>query len=197
MDNAPLLPAPAEEGHWTNRSTSTVEAKRWLLCILNKALGGEPEVTTIHCLKSTAPSWAGKAGLSAEVRQILGHHSTGKKSHEIYNRDLLAEPLRQFDQLLQRIKTGAFLPDASRSGMISQAEGQDPRDVFRKEPSDSESSESSSTDSSSKDDSLGSDQYPEEAYNPIIEKRNLESRFSHVQAQQNTSCTPVSRGHHQ
>ena len=82
-------PAPTEEGQWTNRSTSTEEAKKWMLCILSKALGGDPEATTIHCLKSTALSWAGTAGLSPEVRQILGHHSTGKKSHEIYNRDLL------------------------------------------------------------------------------------------------------------
>ena len=74
---------------------STLEAKRWLLCVLKKALGKDPDATTIHCLKSTALRWAGKAGLGTEVRQVLGHHSTGKKSHETYNRDLLAEPLRQ------------------------------------------------------------------------------------------------------
>ena len=116
LHNVPLLAAPTEDGEWTNRSTSTLEAKRWLLRVLKKALGKDPDATTIHCLKikSTALSWAGQAGLGTEVTQVLGHHSTGKKSHEIYNRDLLAEPLRQLESLLQRIRTGAFLPDDSR-----------------------------------------------------------------------------------
>ena len=63
LHNTPLLAAPTTDGDWTNRSTSTVEAKRWLLCLLKKSLGRDPEATTIHCLKSTALSWAGKAGL--------------------------------------------------------------------------------------------------------------------------------------
>ena len=132
LRNVPLLPAPTEEGQWTNRSTSTVEAKRGLLSILSRALGRDPEMTTIHCLKSTALSWAGKAGLNAETRQVLGHHSTGKRSHEIYNRDLLAEPIRQLELILQRIRTGAFLPDASRSGMITDPNKEDPSITFRK-----------------------------------------------------------------
>ena len=31
--NVSLLPAPAEEGRCTNRSTSTQEAKKWLLSV--------------------------------------------------------------------------------------------------------------------------------------------------------------------
>ena len=77
IHNVQLLAAPTEDGEWTNRSTSTLEAKRWLLCVLKKALGKDPDATTIHCFKSTALSWAGKAGLGTEVRQVLGHHSTG------------------------------------------------------------------------------------------------------------------------
>ena len=128
--------------------------------------------TTIHCLKSTALSWAGKTGLSAEVRQILGHHSTGKKSHEIYNRDLLADPLQQFDLLLQRIRTGAFLPDSSRSDMMTSAANEDPKDVYRPDPTVDESSKSSSTDSSSENESLGSDQYQDIVYDPILQKES-------------------------
>ena len=155
LHNTPLLAAPTTDGDWTNRSTSTVEAKRWLLCLLKKSLGRDPEATTIHCLKSTALSWAGKAGIGTEARQVLGHHSTGKKSHEIYNRDLLADPLRQLESLLQRIRTGAFVPDASRSGMVSQVTTTDPASTYQAAPdvdkvSDS-ISESSSTDSSSDD----------------------------------------------
>ena len=155
LHNTPLLAAPTTDGDWTNRSTSTVEAKRWLLCLLKKSLGRDPEATTIHCLKSTALSWAGKAGIGTEARQVLGHHSTGKKSHEIYNRDLLADPLRQLESLLQRIRTGAFVPDASRSGMVSQVTTTDPASTYQAaldvdKVSDS-ISESSSTDSSSDD----------------------------------------------
>ena len=160
LHSIPLLPAPTEEGGWTNRSTSAQEAKKWLLSILSRALDGEPEMTTIHCLKSIALSWAGKAGLSAETRQVLGHHSTGKHSHEIYNRDLLAEPIRQLELVLQRIRTGSCLPDASRSGMITV---EDPAKNFRIEEDDSESSESSSTDSPSDAATLHSDEYPKDA----------------------------------
>ena len=63
IHNVPLLAAPTEDGEWINRCTSTLEAKRWLLCVLKKALGKDVDATTIHCLKSTALSWAGKAGL--------------------------------------------------------------------------------------------------------------------------------------
>ena len=128
-------------------------------------------MTTIHCLKSTALSWAGKAGFSAETRQVLGHHSTGEHSHEIYNRDLLAEPIRQLELILQRIRTcRGFSPDASRSGMIAEPSKEDPSNSFGKAESNSDSSESSSTDSSSDADTLCWDQYPDDVYDPILEK---------------------------
>ena len=177
LDQVPLLPAPTEEGQWTDRSTSTLEAQKWLLSILCRALGQDPHATTMHCLKSTALSWAGKAGLSAEVRQILGHHSTGKKSHEVYNRDLLADPLRQFDLLLQRIRTGVFLPDSSRSGMMTSTANEDPKDVYRPDPTVDGSSEGGWTDSSSEDESLGSDQYPDTVYDPILQKESWNPDF--------------------
>ena len=122
-------------------------------------------------LKSTALSWAGKAGLGTEVRQVLGHHSTGKKPHEIYNRDLLAEPLRQLESLLQRIRTGAFLPDASRSGMVTEKKISDPASTYKMAPIPEEASdscsESSSTDSSSTEQSSQEDELPG-LYDPIV-----------------------------
>ena len=66
LRNVPLLPAPTEEGRWTNRSTSTLEAKNPLLEEHSSQLGWK--------------SWTECTGK---------HHSTGKHSHEIYNRDLL------------------------------------------------------------------------------------------------------------
>ena len=51
LDQVPLPPAPTEEGQWTDRSTSTLEAKKWLLSILCRALGQDPDATTIPSLQ--------------------------------------------------------------------------------------------------------------------------------------------------
>ena len=176
IHNVPLLAAPTEDG-------------RWLLCVLKKALGKDPEATTIHCVKSTAFSWAGRAGLGT-VRQVLGHHSTGKKPHEIYNRDLLAEPLRQLESLLQRVRTGAFLPDTSQSGMVTDKTTSDPASTYKMAPvpeeassscSESSSTEYSDTEQSSQDDELPGLYDPivtPEVWNPLLFKM-----FKHVRTQ--------------
>ena len=66
--------APTVDGSWSNRSTTTLEAKRWLLSILAKAMKEDPAYTTIHCLKSTPSSWCGKAGLAPD------HHVTARSA---------------------------------------------------------------------------------------------------------------------
>ena len=60
--------------------------------------------------------------LIPDARLILGHHKTGKSSAECYGRDNLAKPLRDFDLVLQPIRTKAFVPDSTRSGMIQHPE---------------------------------------------------------------------------
>ena len=82
-------------------------------------------------------------------------------------RDLLADPLRQLEMLLQRIRRGAFLPDASRSGMVTEAFQEDPSKSFRKDVSASDGSESSSTDSSTATNDPDSDDLPD-VFDPII-----------------------------
>ena len=122
-------------------------------------------------IASRAPLSVGEAGLGTEIRQVLGHHSTGKKSHEIYNRDLLAVPLRQLESLFQRIRTGAFLPDTSRSGMVTDKTVTDPASTYKLAPIQEEDpsscSESSSTDSSSTEQSSQDDELPG-LYNPLV-----------------------------
>ena len=54
--------------------------------------------------------------------------------------------------------------------MITEATAEDPSKSFRREESESESLESSSTDSSSDAATLHSDQYPENVYDPMLEK---------------------------
>ena len=102
-----LLPAPAGCGElWQHRAVSTSEAGSWLRSLLSKRLG-EIDYTTIHTLKSTPWSWCAKAGLSEPTRLMLGHHVTGKHSADVYARDVLAAPLREFDAVLQQIRNGA------------------------------------------------------------------------------------------
>ncbi len=213
LHNVPLLAAPTEDGEWTDRSTSTLEAKRWLLCVLKKSLGKGPDATTIHCLKSTALSWAGKAGLGTGVRQALGHHSTGKKSHKIYNRDLLAEPSRQLESLLQRIRTGAFLPDTSRSGMVTDKTISDPASTYKMAPipeeassscSESSSTDSSSTEQGSQDDELQGLYDPiatPEVWNPLFKMfKHVRTQVVHLladgTAHNSFSCGPVGSNFH-
>ena len=58
------------------------------------------------------------------------------------DRDLLADPLRQLESLLQRIRTGAFVPDASRSGMVTESTSTDPASTYRVAPDLDEASNS-------------------------------------------------------
>lgn len=126
FDHEPLLAAPNLTGGWSSRAVTTKEAGKWIRNLLKKLEGGSA-FTTIHTLKATPLSWSAKWGLDPDVRAILGHHSTGKTSAECYARDSLAKPLRDFELVLQQIRTKAFSPDATRSGMLSSAIVPDPK----------------------------------------------------------------------
>lgn len=118
LDHEPLLAAPNLTGGWSSRAVTTKEAGKWIRNLFKNVEGGST-FTTIHTLKATPLSWSAKWGLDPDVRAILGHHSTGKTSAECYARDSLAKPLRDFELVLQQIRTKAFSPDATRSGMLS------------------------------------------------------------------------------
>ena len=161
LSNEPMLNAPTPDGSWSGRSVTTTEAGKWLRKIL-AGMKGDAIFTTIHALKATPLSWCAKWGLGPDIRALLGHHSTGKTSAECYGRDNLAKPLRDFDLVLQQIRTGAFSPDATRSGMIREESVQDPSLSYshpvpskppivqeREHASEEEESSSSSSESSS------------------------------------------------
>ena len=61
--------------------------------------------------------------------------------------------------------------------MMTSAANEDPKDIYRPDPTVDESSESSSTDSSSEDESLGSDQYQDIVYDPILQKESWNPDF--------------------
>jgi len=164
INMGPMLAAPTPEGQWTDRAVTTTEAGKWLRNML-RSLAPSSEYTTIHTMKATPLSWCTKWGVDPYDRQLLGHHATGKASAECYGRDNLAKPLREFEAVLQQIRTRAFVPDATRSGMLQNAEVADPVDTFQgstsiQEPETSgqdEASESSS-ESDSEESSTSSDE---------------------------------------
>lgn len=70
-----------------------------------------------HSYKATLLSWASEWGMAHGPRRLLGYHSEGKdKSLLTYSTNGLAGPLRLLCNMLNDVKSGAFLPDSTRSG---------------------------------------------------------------------------------
>lgn len=153
-----VLPAPNKAGKWGHRSVTTDEASKWLLELL-KPHCGDLENVTSHSLKATTLSWLAKAGCDPHHRTILGHHSSGKGSLEVYSRDMLSAPLRTLEEVLRQIRIGALHPDLTRSGHIQRPSKHDCKDDPIKIPAEqpaqggaTSSSSSSSTSSTTSDD---------------------------------------------
>ena len=165
FSRGPVLPSPNKEGKWSQRSVTSDEASKWLVELL-KPLGGDVEEISSHSLKATTLSWLAKAGCDPHHRTILGHHSSGKGSLEVYSRDMLSAPLRTLEDMLRQIRIGALHPDLTRSGHIQQPSRPDCKDTpasaetiaepnpngADKDEASSSSSSSSTSDSSSEDD---------------------------------------------
>eukprot|EP00971_Amphidinium_carterae_P205322 4075265-Amphidinium_carterae.1 len=76
-----------------------------------------PDPFGSHSCKATLLSWAAKFDLPLHVRALLGGHvSASDASILTYSRDELAGPLRQLGRVLAAVRSGAFDPDATRSG---------------------------------------------------------------------------------
>ena len=77
----------------------------------------DPTNLTAHGLKSTTLAMMARLGLSPTTRLILGHHSMkGLSSLEVYSRD--AQPLREYEGMMEAIRGGTYVPDATRSGLM-------------------------------------------------------------------------------
>lgn len=185
LDHEPLLSAPTLEGGWSKRSVTTSEAGKWIRNIL-RHMNAELDFTTIHTLKGTPLSWCAKWGLDPDSRTILGHHSTGKTLAECYARDNLSKPLRDFDLVLQQIRTKGFSPDSTRSGMVGTSSIADPQATFKIDKSmelqstamdddAQDDSDSSSTSDSSEDDKTDSD--AERGLDPVSAPREWDPDF--------------------
>ena len=116
-----LQPAPdVEGGGWHRRPLTCEECNLWLGELLRRRLGEVPLGNVgSHSLKATLLSWASKRGLRGGVRRILGYHVKDKDSsvHD-YSRDVFAAPLRELEGVLAEVRSGAFDPDATRSGQV-------------------------------------------------------------------------------
>ena len=109
----PTMPAPDKSGLPTVRALSSGEAGAWLRSMLPEREGMR---TTSHSLKSTLLSYAAKRGISHLDRLCLGGHTHKDTSMaDVYARDAMARPLRLLAGMLSEIRSGAFLPDASRA----------------------------------------------------------------------------------
>ena len=117
----PMLPAPLDIscGGWSERPLSSEEGAAFLRRALNAPKTDERRISS-HSLKSTLLSWTCKFGLSDTTRAVLARHmSTVSTATAVYSRDLLSPVLRELDGMLEAIRCGAFLPDNSRSGMLT------------------------------------------------------------------------------
>ena len=73
-----------------------------------------------HSLKATLLVWASRYGMDENSRTLLGHHALSGDSLACYSRDMLARPLRKLDKMLADVRTRRFIPDATRSGWLSE-----------------------------------------------------------------------------
>ena len=117
----PLLPRLTVDYSWSGDAIGAGETSSWLTSLLSLLQGPVAGGLTSHGLKATTLSWMSKAGYSEESRLVLGHHSLGSKKRtlECYSREIQAAPLRELEECLSAIRTGNFLPDMTRSGMMA------------------------------------------------------------------------------
>ena len=119
----PVMPAPDLSGVPTKRPISTKEVSGWIRLLLDRRglAFGERRVSS-HSAKATMLSFLSKFGADLAIREILGAHVSHLQSVIRYSRDALAEPLRVMCRMLNDIRIGRFVPDATRSGYFQEAE---------------------------------------------------------------------------
>lgn len=119
-DHGCLMPAPDCNGVPLRRAIDTDEAGCWLRLLLGEPANKEDgdRLISSHSLKSTMLSYAAKRGVSHPDRLSLGHHAHPFKMADVYARDAQARDLRILDSLIEEIRAGRFIPDASRAGRL-------------------------------------------------------------------------------
>ena len=122
-ENFPFWPAPLEisDGRvvWSRRPLMSTEVSSWLATALDLPESSSRNISS-HSCKATCLSWLSKLGVGKEERDILGRHvSALHGAGPLYARDLLSAPLRKLDEAIDMIRRSVFLPDHTRSGMLT------------------------------------------------------------------------------
>ena len=102
-----MMPAPdgTSGDAWLDRYVTSEEGADFLRLVLKRKKAVGRRIST-HSMKSTA---------------ILARHSSSLSNPTIlYSRDIISSALREFDLVLSSIRSRAFEPDRTRSGMITQ-----------------------------------------------------------------------------
>ena len=97
------------------------EVGECLRSVLGKILPRElVEGLSSHSLKTTLLTYASVYGLDYTESELLGYHLTSHRSAINYQRDALAQPIRNLMSMLNKIQTGEFAPCADRDEVFPQ-----------------------------------------------------------------------------
>ena len=120
QEDFPIMPAPNTAGEATKRPLTTKEVAEWIKLLLRRGgiAMGDRRISS-HSAKATILSFLAKYGAELSVREILGAHVSHLQSVIRYSRDALAGPLRVMARMLADIRSGVFMPDATRSGYFA------------------------------------------------------------------------------
>ena len=116
--DAGFMTAPDSFVSFGGRRLENREANAWLRHLLSMDMEcNDSGLVGTHSCKATQLSWAAKDGLEPACRRLLGYHSSGKdQSMLTYSRDCMAKPLMEMEAVLDKIRSGEFLPDSGRAG---------------------------------------------------------------------------------
>ena len=117
------MPSPifGDKMGWLRRSTSEVT------CILKGFLQTDDPGLSSHSLKATTLSWSSKGEMPREYRRILGRHAaTVQGSDSDYSLDMSVGPVNTLQKIIGLIRTGHFIPDATRSNYFLHFEADHP-----------------------------------------------------------------------
>eukprot|EP00435_Cladocopium_sp_Y103_P058675 s1435_g20.t1 len=120
-EHGPMMCAPLDEAalQWSTRPLTSEEGSSFLRKVLKAPKTVDRRIST-HSMKSTLMSWTSKYGLPDSSRAVLARHvSSVASATAVYSRDLLSPVLRELDSMLTAIRSGLFLPDRTRSGMLT------------------------------------------------------------------------------
>ena len=117
--NFKLLPSADSLCYTYAHSISTACVNEGLRKLLYKVFPSpDVERLTTHSMKTSLLSFGNKFGFHFETSELLGYHLVAHHSALNYSRDNLAQPMRKLSDMVEHLKSGAFLPMEQRDRMF-------------------------------------------------------------------------------